>query len=351
MAMNETTSALKRRFLRSACAASLVLTAALLTACDASAEQVPEVAAKIGETPITKAEVMEKAAGQLAALEQQEYDILKGTVDAIVQERLVEAEAAKEGMEAEAWLEKRLGEIVTAPSDEEIEAFYNANRARLQGQSLDQAKPLIANYLRGQSQQTAYNDLIGKLKRDAGVVVLLDPPRLEVPVDDDPFLGAANAKVTIVGFSDYQCPYCSRAEATMKQILEEYGDRVKIVTRDFPLDFHAQAQKAHEAAGCALEQDKFWEMHNLLFTDTRALQPANLRTYAEQLNLDMGKFDSCLESGSRADEIANDMEQGRAIGVEGTPAFFVNGRSMRGAAPFEQFKEIIEDELRRANEG
>jgi len=157
---------------------------------------------------------------------------------------------------------------------------------------------------------------------------------------------AANeAKVTILEFSDFQCPFCARGAATMAQIKEEYGDDVEIIFKEFPLSFHKNAQKAAEAAECARDQGKFWEMHDLMFANQGALGVSSLKSYAEQLGLDTDEFDSCLDSGEKAGQVAADTAEGRSMGISGTPGFIINGRGVKGAQPLEVFKEIIDEEL------
>ena len=164
----------------------------------------------------------------------------------------------------------------------------------------------------------------------------------EHPRKGDP----ATAPVTIVEFSEFQCPYCSRVLPTVEKVMEEYGDKVAVVFRDFPLPMHKEAPKAAEAGHCANEQGKFWEMHDKLFENMRALQVDKLKSYAGELGLDQAKFDECLDSGRHAATVDASMKAGQAAGVRGTPAFFINGQFLNGAQPFENFKKIIDAELK-----
>ncbi|MBU1111270.1 MAG: thioredoxin domain-containing protein [Nanoarchaeota archaeon] len=177
---------------------------------------------------------------------------------------------------------------------------------------------------------------------------------LEVSIDDDAVKGNADALVTIVEFSDFECPFCGRyVQDTYPSIVENYIDtgKVKYVFRDFPLSFHANAQKAGEAAECAGEQGMYWEMHDLLFANQNALGIASLKAYADDLGLDTGDIDECLDSGAMADEIAQDMADGQRYGVSGTPAFFINGKLISGAQPFSVFEAEIEAALAEAEGG
>ncbi|MBW3015759.1 DsbA family protein [Candidatus Woesearchaeota archaeon] len=162
--------------------------------------------------------------------------------------------------------------------------------------------------------------------------------------------GPDNAPVLIVEFSDFQCPFCSRGRTTMDQVVEEYGDKVQLVFKHFPLSFHENAQKAAEAAECALDQDKFWEMHDIMFDNQGALTVDDLKGYAEELELDIDAFNDCLDSGEKEAKVSADMAEGQKYGVSGTPAFFINGNLVSGAQPFENFKAAIDAELESAGD-
>ncbi len=306
------------------------------------------VVAKIGETEITRKEIEEKASSALAGLRQQEYEIMQSALDQAITERLLDAAAAKEGLSRDAFVEREVEKAIAAPTPEEIESFFEQNRGRLGGRTIEQVRDQIARYLLGQRQQERFDAVVRDLRKQNDVVVLLDPPRTEVSADDDPAMGGENAPVEIISFSDYQCPYCSRAEEVVKRVMSEYGDDVRVVFRDFPLDFHEDAVKAAEAAGCAAEQGKFSAMHDALFANQRALGQDSLIKYAEEIGLEMDPFRECLTSGRREAEVMADLAAGKAVGVTGTPAFFVNGRLLSGAQPYEAFAAVIDDELARA---
>ncbi|MFH0836939.1 MAG: DsbA family protein [Candidatus Aenigmatarchaeota archaeon] len=171
------------------------------------------------------------------------------------------------------------------------------------------------------------------------------PQKTDVSADDDPYIGSENAKVIIVEFSDYQCPYCGKVEPAVKQIIQTYGDKIKFVYRDFPLSFHENSEKAAEASECADEQGKFWQYHDKLFENQNSLNVNNLKEYAKELGLNETKFNECLDSGKYAEEVKKDLQDGTKYGVSGTPAFFINGRLLSGAQPFSAFKQIIDEEL------
>ena len=173
-------------------------------------------------------------------------------------------------------------------------------------------------------------------------------PKEAPTVDDDDVLGDEDAKVTIIEFSDYECPFCGRfVTGAMAELKEKYVEtgKVKYVFRDFPLGFHQKAQKAAEAAECAGDQEKYWEMHDKLFENSKALEVDQLKQYAADLGLNTGTFNSCLDEGTHEAEVKKDFGDGVKAGVSGTPSFFINGQKLVGAQPFAKFEEIIEAEL------
>jgi len=200
------------------------------------------------------------------------------------------------------------------------------------------------------------SDLSNKFDVVTGGAVVDDqqpqaPSRVEGDLtDDDAVKGNKDAPITIVEFSDFECPFCARFyEQTLPQLTKEYIDtgKVKLVYRDFPLSFHANAQKAAEASECAHEQGKFWEMHDKLFGSGVVGGTTTFKLYAKDLGLDQAKFDNCLDSGKYVNEISKDLQDGSKYGVSGTPGFFVNGVPLIGAQPFEAFRAIIEEELKK----
>ncbi|HCF61817.1 MAG TPA: hypothetical protein DFS52_27950, partial [Myxococcales bacterium] len=171
----------------------------------------------------------------------------------------------------------------------------------------------------------------------------------KIPVANSPSTGPATAKVTVVEVTDFQCPYCSRANTTMKQVKETYGDDVRIVVKQNPLSFHQHAHLAAQAALAAHEQGKYWEMHHKLFENTKALERPSLEKYAQELGLDLGRFKAALDSQKHKDQIDAEQRMAVSLGAGGTPSFFINGRKVVGAQPLERFKQVIDEELKKAD--
>ncbi|MCK4670323.1 MAG: DsbA family protein [Nanoarchaeota archaeon] len=205
-------------------------------------------------------------------------------------------------------------------------------------------------------KEAANYPLVQEAMIEKGDKVMIQPSAVEASlyltppsIDDDPMLGETDAPVTIIEFSEYQCPFCGKyIRETFPKIKEEYIDtgKVRYVFRDFPLGFHEYAQKAAEAAECADDQGNFWEYHDLLFEHQAELNIDKFKEFAKELELDTEQFNECLDTSKYADEVAKDIQAATEFGVGGTPAFFVNGYSLSGAMPFKAFKELIEAELK-----
>jgi protein-disulfide isomerase len=177
----------------------------------------------------------------------------------------------------------------------------------------------------------------------------MDAPRTSVAVTgDDPSEGSATAPVTLVEYSDFQCPFCGRVMPTLKELRTKYGDKVRIVWKDFPLtQIHPQAFVAAQAGNCAREQGKFWEYHDRLFANQQALQPEFLKKYAGEVGLDTAKFNACLDSSKYEARVQESLGAGNRLGITSTPTVFVNGRMINGAQPIDVFQAVIDDELAR----
>ncbi len=302
---------------------------------------------------LTYGELESEIKSQLQALErdylQGRYELEAGAAQQLATEKVMALEAEERGQTLEEFLTKEVEDKITEPTEQEIAEFYPVVKRQLRNAPLEAVKPQVAGALK-QRQQA---DLIQKLLAEVtakyaleSTVPFPDLPRAEVSVDDDPSLGPATARVTIVEFGEYQCPYCGKAYETVKQVLADYPNDVRLVYRDFPLDFHQRAVPAAVAANCAGDQGKYWEFHDLLMGNQRALELENLNAHAAAVGLDMDKFGACLEEpGAHVEEVLNDLEDGKKLGVTGTPAFFINGIFLNGAVPYSQFKEIIEREL------
>jgi protein-disulfide isomerase len=319
------------------------------TSAASPSEAVPgEVAGRIGDVAISLAEVDAKAGAALVQARQQLYDARRAALDELVLDRLLDAEAKKRGIEKTALLKAEVDDKADPVQEAKIVELFEANKARLGGAPFDDVRPKIVEFLGQQAKAERFTAYTDELRAVANVEVLIDPPRVPVDVPANaPRYGSVDAPVQIVEWSDFECPYCSRGASTVDELKAKYGDKISVVFRHFPLDFHNNARKAAEAAICAQEQGKFWEYHDKLFANQRALGLEDLGRYADELTLDRAKFQDCLSSGRHAGQVQADFEAGQKVGVTGTPGFFVNGRFLGGALPVDAFSKIIDEEIER----
>ncbi len=317
----------------------------------ASAASPPEIAATLAGKPITLAEVDAQVMQTDMAAMQQLYDLRERAVKEIAENRLLDAEAKKQGITRAALLAKEIDAKVTDVTDAEIQTFYDQNKEAVGEQTIETIGPRIRTFLTRQKATERREEYLSSLREAAGFELFLDPPRRNLAVaPNEPARGPAQAPVTIVEYSDFECPFCSRVVPTLYQLIDDYGDKIRLVYRDYPLAFHPNAQLAAEAAQCAHDQGKFWDYHNKLFENQKALDRKSLDSYATELELDADSFGSCLNDRAQQASVMTETQQASAYGVTGTPAFFINGRFVSGALPIERFKEVIDDELARKGE-
>jgi predicted DsbA family dithiol-disulfide isomerase len=327
--------------------------AATPTAESEAASGDPTAAVRIGDETLTLGELDEWIKNQLFEQETQNgdagklYEVRAQGAENLIAQRLIEAEADKLGQSPETLLEAEARKRTSIP-DSEVERFYEEHKASFGERPVEEVKTQIRDHLERRRAPEAAREYVDSLREAASVVVLLERPRTPVEAIG-PARGPEDAPVTIVEFSDYQCPFCRRAEPTVSEVLARYEGKIRFVFRHFPLDrIHPQARGASEAAACADKQGKFWEYHSALFAENAQLDRASLDALAEQLELDTAAFASCLEEGQTKELVEKDLQAGSEAGVTGTPAFFINGIPLRGAVPAADFQRIIDQELNDA---
>jgi protein-disulfide isomerase len=307
-----------------------------------------DTAAVVAGTSITTRQLDEKLGGRLIQLRMQEYRLRKGVLDEIVTTTLLEREAAARQTSTAELVATEIEAKAKPVTDEEARAVLDSARDRMGNMSEAEALKSISEGMRRQRVAQRRTELAASLKAKHGVRLLLESPRVKIDPPSGPSVGPADALVTVVEFSDFQCPYCGREARTLKDVLEKYKGRVRLVFQDFPLSIHKDAPKAAEAAACAGDQGKFWEMHDQLFQNQDKLTVPDLKRHATSLGLDAQSFSTCLDSSRHAADWKRTMALGQGYGVSGTPAFFVNGVPVFGAVPIQEFTSVIDEELTRA---
>jgi protein-disulfide isomerase len=278
------------------------------------------------------------------------YDQRRGLLDELISRRLLDQEAKSKGKTLEQWFQTDYVGTVPEPSDEDAKAFFDEHKGQIPpGQTFDDLKPRIKQAVKQQKLRENMGKMLEQLKEKHHVAVALEPPdlpRIQVEAKG-PTRGPPSAPVTIVEFSDFQCPFCGREFPVIEKLMKEYEGKVRLVFRQFPLDFHPFAEKAAEAAFCAADQGKFWELHDKMFSNQQKLAVDDLKGYAKSAGLDSAKFDKCLDSGEKKPAVEADQKAGSEAGVNGTPAFFVNGVFINGAVPYDQIKQTVDRELKK----
>ncbi len=305
---------------------------------------------------ITFADVQSRIGADLRTMEIEyrvnRYERVSQSLEALIDESLLDAEAEKRGFDShEELLVVEVEEKTEEPTDAEIRGFYPEVRAQLSGASLEEARPVLYQELYQRALADRFATYVRELRAAAELDLRMpypDLPRVDVEItSDDPIIGAADAPITIVQFAEYQCYYCNKANPTIKRLVEAYPGRVKVVFKDFPLTGHTRAIPAAVAAHCAGEQDHFWEMSDVMLANQQALTDADFKLYAKDLEIEVGKFEKCRNSGRYEPTILADMRVGRDAGVKATPTFFINGLVLSGAQPYDRFAAIVDRELQR----
>jgi protein-disulfide isomerase len=283
----------------------------------------------------------------LITLERDKKGAVEDALEEIVNDKLLAAEAKKRNISVNDLVQQEVDNKVAVPNEDAVRKFYDDNKAVINGSFIETALQ-IRNYLMEKAHDDALSALFAKLKKDYGYKSLVEPDRTTVQTQGHPSKGPADAPVTIVEFSDFECPFCGGLFPTLKKVEQNYPEKVRIVYRQFPLNnLHPHAQKAAEASLCANEQNKFWQLHDAMFTDQQNLTVDDLKSKAASLSLNAANFAMCLDSGKYAPAIRDSLAEGNKAGVDGTPALFINGRYLGGNQPYDEIAKIIEDELLR----
>ncbi|RME89331.1 MAG: hypothetical protein D6767_08630 [Candidatus Hydrogenedentota bacterium] len=324
---------------------SFVLTLFLLTSSACGGDKVAEF--KGGS--ISKQELEKNAQMQLYQLKKQEYEIKKQALDKLLEKKLLRMEANAKGVSVDQLLEDLYKKQYQETPEEQRRQYYEANKDRI-GRSYEEVKEDLKSGFEQHNKNEIKKNYIESLKKKYNVQIYLEeprPPKIQIDTDDDPFWGNPNAKVVVVEFSDFQCPFCKRMQKDIQRIRAEYKDKIKWVFRDFPLPFHQLAMQAHIAANCALEQNRYWDMQQALFQLNPNLSKENILTTARHLGLDVARLENCMKDpdGKIRAEIQHDMEYGQQVGVRGTPTIFINGEYVSGVRPYPVLKQMIESAL------
>jgi len=309
------------------------------------------IAAKAGDIEVSNAELMNGIESEVFEHESKAFEVKFNKLRSVLLQKLVEKDPRKNGLSNDEFLSKYIAKDVKI-SDKEIDAFIKDQNIPAEHIN-PQVREKIKNYLEIERKKEAVDSWLADQTKKSPVEVYIPKPRrptFPVDVGNAPFAGDKDAKVVIIEFSDFQCPFCAKGAELLKKIKEKYGKKVKVSFKQFPLPFHNHAEQAAVASLCANEQssDLFWKMHDEMFANQEtALDPEGLKKTGKKIGLKTEAFEKCLAENKYLAQVKADMEEGKKIGVKSTPTFFVNGQLVSGAQPMEVFAEIIEEELAR----
>jgi protein-disulfide isomerase len=310
----------------------------------------PGVAAKVGEMLVTNEELNDGIESELFEAESKVFEIKFNRLRSLLLQKFMDKDSRKKGLSNDEFLEKYIANDVKV-SDKEIDAFIKDQSIPAEHIN-PQVREKIKGYLEMERKKEAVDKWLAEQTKKSPVEVYITKPRrptFPVEVGNAPAFGDKNAKVTIVEFSDFQCPYCAKGAEILKKIKQKYGNKVRVAFKNFPLPFHNHAEQAAVAGLCANEQssDAFWKMHDQMFAQQDSLDLEGLKKMAKSLGLKMDAFEKCLSENKYLSQVKADMEEGKKIKVKSTPTFFVNGQLINGAQPIDVFSELIDEELNK----
>jgi len=343
---------------RKLCVFKLLALALFLVSCNQKSSSTPQFnykktdnakqVAKVADEIITYKDLSKGIESELFEAEERLYELKYNRLKALILEKIINKHPDKKNLSNDEFLDKIIAKDIVI-SEKQIEDFIRERKIPQEHLNA-QFKERIRNFLSIEKKRVAIDNWMAKETKNIKVEINLAKPLrpwFDVELGDAPVIGSKDAKVTIIEFSDFQCPHCQKGSHLIKQIREKYNGKVKIAFRNFPMPFHSQAKGAAEASLCAKEQgnDYFWKMHDVMFDNQSKLDPDSLNQLAKKIGLNTSTFKTCLDSKKFQQYIQNDMDYAESIGVKATPTFFVNGRMINGAQPLEVFSEVIESEL------
>lgn len=308
------------------------------------------VLAEVNGEKITLKDIDEKLRPEIFKVQEQLYELRKGTVDLLINDLLLNQEAQKRNVSVQELLDAEVTSKLKKITKKDALAFYMENKEKINTDhrnSMDRVR--IVQYMKQREEERGKSVFLERLRQGAAIeVYLAEPKRLveAISVHDQPSMGREDAPVTIVEFIDYECPTCANLQEVLKGLMEEYGDKVRVVAFDFPLQRHAYAYQAAIAAEAAREQGKYWEYITILFRNQGALEVDNLKEYASRLGLNRKKFDEELDTEKFADKVKRDRQEALRLGLNSTPTVFVNGLRVAEKTR-ESLKAAIETALRQ----
>ncbi|MEJ1382511.1 MAG: thioredoxin domain-containing protein [Candidatus Sedimenticola sp. (ex Thyasira tokunagai)] len=304
-------------------------------------------AAKVGDWQVTVEDVDAALGQKLYELDKKRYQLRVMEVQNRLNQYLLESEAKAKSTDISELIKGAINERVQKVSDEDAKSFMATNAGRIP-EGVTEAQ--VKGFLLEQERKRVLGGYIRTLQEKYGAEILLEEPlapRVEIRGSQELSKGPSDAKITIVEFSDFECPFCSKVQGTLDEVLKAYPEDVRLVYRHFPLSFHRNALTASEATMCAQDQGKFWPMHDEIFSDQKNIAVDDLKKHAETIGLEMTEFNNCLDQRTHKEYVTADVNEASRIGVSATPTFYVNGVKLEGGYDMSNFSKAIDRELKK----
>jgi len=300
-----------------------------------------QVVAEVGGQKLTSGDLERQEGGKLLQARYQYYLNQRKALDDLIDSQLLANEAAKKHLTVDQLLEQEVYKQVKDPTEDQLQVYYEGLDTQ---QPYEAIRVQVLEHIRELRRSKARAAYVEALRKQADISVLLMPPMANVDLTNSYIRGPRDAEIVLVEFADYECPYCEKVTPGLQQLRKEYGDKVAVAFKDLPLPMHRRAEKAAEAARCAGAQGKFWEYHDVLFS-SKLLEVPDLKKHARELQLNGDRFDQCLDNGEMAGLVKKDLEEGKSLGLTGTPSFFINGHFFSGAVDYAGLKQMVDLQL------
>jgi protein-disulfide isomerase len=306
------------------------------------------LAGQVGDVKITHEELLDGIEADVFEAESKVFEIKFNKLKSLIIQKMIDKDPRKKELSNDEFLEKYISSKVSI-TEKQIDQFIKKQNIP-QEHINPQVREKIKNYLMMEDKKNAIENWLAEQTKKTPVEVFIAKPRrptFPIEVGDAPSFGNKEAKVTIVEFSDFQCPFCAKGADILKELKAKYGNKIRVAFKNFPLPFHNHAEKAANAGLCANEQssEKFWKLHDEMFSHQDSLDPEGLKKAASKIGLKVDQFSKCLDENKYISQVQSQMEEGKKIKVKSTPTFFINGQLVNGAQPVEVFSEIIDEEL------
>lgn len=314
---------------------------ALLCTGNAAAQSDSTVVAEVGGLKLTLADLEQEESNKLLSARYQYYQAQSRALNELIDKKLLDQKAKSENLTVDQLVDRDIKSQVKDPTEDQMKVYY-------EGLEIDQpyeaVRDKVLEKIRELRTEKARSAYLKALRAQETVTITLAPPSVKLDTESAQLAASETSPVTLVEYADYECPYCQKVAADVKRLKADFGDKLNFTYKDFPLQMHARAEKAAEAAHCASKQGKFWEFHDELFHG-KELDVDQLKAQARALQLDSAAFDKCLDSGQETAAVERERKEGLRLGITGTPSFFINGHYMSGALDYAALRQIVEQQL------